>query len=65
MTELGTMIYNDGIEQACRDNAQKLFKKNMDYEFVRDLIDKDILTDEKLLGIYDEVKASKKEQANA
>ena len=59
MTELGTMIYNDGREQACRDNAQKLFKKNMDYEFVRDLIDAETLSDEILKKIYDEVMAAK------
>ena len=48
-----------------KNNARKLFVNGTSYETVRDSFDKEFLTDEDLKQIYDEVKASKKEQVNA
>lgn len=66
MTELGTIIYNDGvadgisqgISQASINNAHNFFINGVSYEIVRNSI-KDI-SDETLKAIYDEVMANKK-----
>ena len=61
MTELGAMIYNDGIEQASLTDARNLLSNGVSFEIVRKSIIN--LTDDTLLKIYDEVKASKKDTA--
>ena len=70
MTELGTIIYNDGvadgisqgifqgISQASMDNARNFFINGVSFEIVRNSI-KDI-SDEELQKIYDEVIDNKK-----
>lgn len=61
MTELGTLIYNDGItdgiEREALDNAKNLLLNGASFELVR----KSILniSDEDLCKIYDEVMATK------
>ena len=64
MTELGTMIFNDGISQGvlqnALENAHKLFANNAPFELVRNSISVEIISDKKLKDIYDEVQASKK-----
>lgn len=68
MTELGAIIYNDGIadgitqgieqgiEQEATENATNLFKNGISYEIVRKSIHS--LSDEVLQKIYDEVMSS-------
>ena len=58
MTKLGTLIYNDGIEKASRDNAHNLFTNGATFDLVCNSI-KD-LSKETLQKIYDEVMAEKK-----
>ena len=61
MTELGAMIYNDGIEQgieqASLTNAKNFFINGASFEIVRKSISN--ITDEALQQIYDDVMASK------
>lgn len=57
MTELGLLIYNDGKEDAKKENAENLFINGASFELVRNSI-KD-LSDEVLHNIYDKVMASK------
>lgn len=65
MTELGTIIYNDGvadgisqgIEKAALENACNLFINGVSYEIVRNSIK--TLPEETLQKIYDEVMAGK------
>ena len=72
MTELGTMIYNDGkadgfsegISQNAIENARNFFTNNAPFELVRNSIDVEIISDKQLKEIYDEVQASKTEHAN-
>lgn len=67
MTELGTMIYNDGvadgisqgISQNAIENARKFFTNDAPFELVRNSINAEVLPDEDLQKIYDEVMASK------
>ena len=62
MTELGTMIFNDGIsqgiaqgiEQEAALNARNLFLNGISFQVVRDSIKS--LSDAELRKIYDEVK---------
>lgn len=65
MTELGTIIYNDGvadgISQGISQNAHNLFINGASFELVRNSIDIEILSDKDLKGIYDEVMSSKKQ----
>ena len=60
MTELGALIYNDGIsqgiEQEALENARNLFINGVSFEIVRKSICN--ITDEALQKIYDEVMAS-------
>lgn len=70
MTELGSLIYNDGkadglsegiaqgIEKEAMENAENLFKNGSSYELVRSSIRH--ISDEMLRNIYDRVMASKK-----
>ena len=53
MTELGIMIYNDGIEKATHDNAKNLFINGASYDLVRASIQN--ISDEDLKKIYDDV----------
>ena len=75
MTELGTMIYNDGvadgiaqgiaqgisqgIEKDALENARNFFINGVSFEIVRDSIK--ALSEDKLREIYNEVMASKEE----
>ena len=65
MTELGTMIFNDGVLQSAIENARNFFTNNAPFELVRNSINVEIISDIQLKEIYDEVQASKKEKANA
>ena len=53
MTELGQMIFNDGIEKAEKESAQNLFKNGVPYDLVRKCIKN--ISDEDLLKLYNEV----------
>jgi len=61
MTELGTIIYNDGvtqgitqgIEKEALENAKNLLLNGVSFQLVRDSIKS--LSDETLQRIYDEV----------
>ena len=53
MTELGTMIYNDGITQNAIDNARNFFSNGASYELVRASITG--ISEDELKKIYDEV----------
>ena len=65
MTELGTIIYNDGVAQGIMqgiereglENAKNLFLNGVSFHLVRDSIKS--LSDETLQRIYDEVMAQK------
>jgi len=61
MTELGTIIYNDGISQGIEreglENAKNLFLNGVSFQLVRDSIKS--LSDETLQRVYDEVMAQK------
>ena len=65
MTELGTIIYNDGVVQGISqgiereglENAKNLFLNGVSFQLVRDSIKS--LSDETLQRIYDEVMAQK------
>ena len=69
MTELGTIIYNDGvaqgisqgisqgIEKNALENAKNLFLNGVSFQLVRDSIKS--LSDETLQRVYDEVMAQK------
>lgn len=69
MTELGTIIYNDGvaqgisqgisqgIEKEALENAKNLFMNGVSFQLVRDSIMS--LSDETLQKIYDEIMAQK------
>lgn len=69
MTELGTIIYNDGVAQGISQgisqgiereglgNAKNLFLNGVSFQLVRDSINS--LSDETLQRIYDEVMAQK------
>lgn len=63
MTELGTIIYNDGISQGivqnATENARNFFFNGASFELVRNSINAEALPDEDLQKIYDEVMASK------
>ena len=67
MTELGTIIYNDGvadgislgISQGISQNARNFFINGASFELVRNSIDIEILSDKDLKEIYDEVMAEK------
>ena len=69
MTELGTIIYNDGvadgislgISQGISQNARNFFINGASFELVRNSIDIEILSDKDLKEIYDEVMSSKKQ----
>ena len=65
MTELGTIIYNDGVAQGISqgiereglENAKNLFLNGVSFQLVRDSIKS--LSDETLQRVYDEVMAQK------
>ena len=65
MTELGTIIYNDGlsdgiskgIEKNALENARNFFMNGVSFQIVRDSIDS--LSDETLQKIYEEVMSEK------
>ena len=75
MTELGTMIYNDGkadgfsegisqgISQNAVENARNFFINGVSFNVVRDSIK--TIGDSELKEIYNEVMACKKTQPNA
>ena len=77
MTELGTMIYNDGISQGITqgisqgilqnaiENARNFFTNNAPFELVRNSINVEIISDIQLKEIYDEVQASKKTETES
>ncbi len=62
MTELGTLIYNDGIadgmEQEATENAKNFLKNGVPFEIVRRSIRN--ISDETLQKIYDEIVAQQK-----
>ena len=57
MTELGLMIYNDGIADEAAENAKNFFLNGATFELVRKSIHH--ISDEMLQKIYDEVMESK------
>ena len=69
MTELGTIIYNDGladgisqgisqgVEKEALENARNFFMNGVSFQLVRDSIKS--LSDEALQKLYDEVMAEK------
>ena len=58
MTELGLLIYNDGVADEAAENARNLLKNGASFELVRKSIHH--ISDEMLQKIYDEVMASSK-----
>ena len=65
MTELGTMIFNDGVLQNAIENAYNFFRNNAPFELVRNSINVEIISDIQLKEIYDEVQASKKTETES
>lgn len=59
MTELGLLLYNDGIQEGKKETAKNLFINGVSFELVHNSI-KD-LSEEVLREIYDEVMAGKNE----
>ena len=57
MSPLGTLIYNDGVNEASIQNARNFFKNGVSFEIVRDSITS--LSEETLKEIYAEVMATK------
>lgn len=58
MTELGLLIYNDGIADEAAENAKSFFENGVSFEIVRKSIRH--ISDEMLQKIYDEVMESQK-----
>lgn len=55
MGNLGNWVYDCGVRENARDNAEKFFQNGASYELVRASISEEVLSDEELHQIYDSV----------